>query len=571
MLIRHRPSAVSFVRQANQIPSISTLRKRLVTIMASLSERFAAVMETKEQESFDKMSFDQMAQMKISFEEAKLNQRFLDVVEQDPKYVKWFTKKYGESQKPSHRSFLRFINLDVERRELEQGKESHPKPSSSTMGLKPKAKCSPSLAPETESLGSWSEEDLPPAWRSPIPAHHQHGELPEPDHAPNSGTCPNDSDPGEPMSTGQNAHEFQSWMYDDLGIQHFKRNPDDVLDPAYFTDALSEQNTCRSNWVVDEMWQYFQKSHPHMTQDDTQRHWSINKIDLLEVYCSEDSQMTKQGLNLGMSCVRFGLRHGDLSTFQGRCRLYDLLWITRPRHIWTAPRCGPWSNWNCLNATKSPELAEKILKDRRSENVHLLLCDALLFLQVWRGSSYHFHLEQPQGSEMIYQKEMTNIVTFTLKVVYDMCVAGRLQHPESHEALRKRTQVLKTSPIVWRTLERCQCVGTHHHDPIAGSCRPPGQSRMPLTKYTELYTATFGRRICRAIQCSIQIQESTLGYREESAFVSRTSKPVVKEPVAKRRRVNGKQLVPEPNVPDARSPRESCDVLCVAVWIATAL
>ena len=56
------------------------------------------------------------------------------------------------------------------------------------------------------------------------------------------------------------------------------------------------------------------------------------------------------------------------------------------------------------------ELAKKNSEDRKSENVHLLVCDALFRFQDWRGPGYHFHLEQPQGSELVFQREMENIV-----------------------------------------------------------------------------------------------------------------------------------------------------------------
>ena len=36
-------------------------------------------------------------------------------------YVKWFAKTYAKSEKTSHKSFLFFLNLYVERLELTQG------------------------------------------------------------------------------------------------------------------------------------------------------------------------------------------------------------------------------------------------------------------------------------------------------------------------------------------------------------------------------------------------------------------------------------------------------------------
>ena len=247
------------------------------------------------------------------------------------------------------------------------------------------------------------------------------------------------------------------------------------MDPEYFI-GVSKEHDGFDNVVFEEMWKYFHDKHGHMSQEQLRRHWQTSKCDLLEVYCTEQSQLTYQSSKLGLRSFRFGLKQGDLSTFLGRTKLYDMLWTFRPKHIWVSPRCAPWSQWNHLNAAKSLKLENQISADKKSEKIHLLVCDSLFRLQMWRGPQFHFHLEQPQGSDMIHQHEMQNIVGNTIRVLCDMCVAGGLKHPNSHEALRKRTQVLTTSAILGRMLEKCQCVGNHHHDVIAGSCKPWGQA-----------------------------------------------------------------------------------------------
>ena len=109
---------------------------------------------------------EELSQMRISFGETKLNQKFIDVIEQDPKYVKWFSKKYAESQKKAHQAFLYFLNLYVERLELTQ--------EGITMGstkfqavsetLKPKSKCAPKPSMVSEDISSWSEDELERSW-----------------------------------------------------------------------------------------------------------------------------------------------------------------------------------------------------------------------------------------------------------------------------------------------------------------------------------------------------------------------------------------------------------------------
>ena len=181
--------------------------------------------------------------------------------------------------------------------------------------------------------------------------------------------------------------------------------PEDVMDPLYFTEIFQKLPQ-RTNWVYEEMWTYYRNKYQLQDPAEIHQHWQKSKVHLLEVYCSSDSQLTRQGELMGMSAIRFGLKHGDLATIGGRLKLYDVLWVIRPRHIWMSPRCGPWSSWNRLNSCKSRQLAAQILEDRKSENVHLLLCEALFRLQQWRGNTFHAHLEQPEGSEMLAQKEL---------------------------------------------------------------------------------------------------------------------------------------------------------------------
>ena len=174
------------------------------------------------------------------------------------------------------------------------------------------------------------------------------------------------------------------------------------------------------------------------------------------------------------------------------------------------------------------------------------------------GPLFHFHLEQPLGSEMTHQKEMSRIVHNTLKAVCDMCSAGHLKHPENPSFLRKRTQILTTSRILWRTLEQFQCLGTHPHDVIAGSCRVGGLGRMSVSKYSEMYTAVFGRRLGRAIKCSLQVKESVVSDEEmtaslpELAFTTATKPEDLPEP--KRRRLSGKYPPEQLFVPESLEP-----------------
>ena len=76
----------------------------------------------------------------------------------------------------------------------------------------------------------------------------------------------------------------------------------------------------------------------------------------------------------------------------------------------------------------------------QEDESHLLLCEAVFTLQSDRGPDFHFHLEQPIGSEMLYQECLQTIVANTFMTRCDLCTAGNLKHPINKLALQKGTQ-----------------------------------------------------------------------------------------------------------------------------------
>ena len=262
-------------------------------------------------------------------------------------------------------------------------------------------------------------------------------------------------------------------------------------------------HTRETNWVAQEMWEHFAQKgiFPNSTMLKQCR------ADLFEVYCNYDSQLTKQAQNQGLWAERHCLDDGDLTLPEGRKRLYDRLLQLRPRDIWLSPKCTAWCKWNEFNRSRSPELAAKIMQAREDDMVHLLLCDALFQFQTCRSPDCHAHLEQPSGSQMLYQEEMSAILEQSYIGRCDMCQAGRLQHPETQKPLQKRTQVVTTSQIMYRRIETLQCNHMHEHDTVAGSCRHPQLGRILVSQFSELYTRTFAEKVIRCLQCSRNVGE----------------------------------------------------------------
>lgn len=96
---------------------------------SSLADRFQKVQETHKKidtmEELAKLSFDELQNRVIRFGEAKVGQKYHEIVNWDPGYCKWFLRKYGDSEKEEHKEFSYFLSLWIERMEtnLEWEKE----------------------------------------------------------------------------------------------------------------------------------------------------------------------------------------------------------------------------------------------------------------------------------------------------------------------------------------------------------------------------------------------------------------------------------------------------------------
>ena len=304
---------------------------------------------------------------------------------------------------------------------------------------------------------------------------------------------------------------------------------------------VQRSSVVSSNWVFCEMMQYFSQ-HGHNPGH------SRSSLDVLEVYCSADSRLTSQCQQQGLRALRFGLKQGDLNTYEGRCQLYKVL-QSSPKHIWTSPKCKAWCKWSQFNANRSLEAAQRVCQAQEDDEVHLLLRAALFKLQAMRGDSFHFHLEQPVGSLMLGQECLQEVMDHAHCVRCDMCTAGKLTHPNMNIPLQKGTQIVTTSSILARYIQQFRCKNDHEHVPVAGSYVKNNGTHGRLSEYTELYTRMFCQRVARTICASLQVQElSTI-----SQDVILGSMEEFSEAAAKRRRLNSKVFQPE-GYPIAPSP-----------------
>ena len=300
-------------------------------------------------------------------------------------------------------------------------------------------------------------------------------------------------------------------------------------------DSCIDKSNGENN-IVKEMWGYIKEKGYQIHQKPSK------SCELLEIYCSADSQLTKPCIRGGKQAIRFGLKQGDLSLYENRCKLYEIIIRYRPKHIWMAPRCKAWNKWAQFNASRSMETARKVMQAREDDLVHLQLCAAIFVLQISRGDDFHFHLEQPVGSDMLYEEPLQVILDHTYVARCDMCVAGKLTHPESHLPLQKGTQIITTSQIVHQAIQKLRCQHDHQHDHVAGNYKTPQGHREPVSRYSELYTDTFARKVLRAFEASDTVSEKHQIPPTRDIYVGEEIEAEASS--AKRRRLEEKQPRP---------------------------
>ena len=103
------------------------------------------------------------------------------------------------------------------------------------------------------------------------------------------------------------------------------------------------------------------QNHAFLTQKNPQKSSDDRPLDLLEVYCGPESQLTHQINRLGGRAMRFTKGDGDLSTKEGIEKLWTWVEMYEPNHIWVAPECRLWGSFAKYNMGRSPTIQESIL------------------------------------------------------------------------------------------------------------------------------------------------------------------------------------------------------------------
>ena len=223
---------------------------------------------------------------------------------------------------------------------------------------------------------------------------------------------------------------------------------------------------------------------------------TLKPVDVFEIFCDSQSQLSQQVLNMDGQALRHTLDHGDLMTKSGRKNMFVKLVSRCPKHVWFSPVCGPWSSWSALNASRSLEQWDAYQKIRFDVLTQVALGVVLFRYQLKNGN--HFSWEQPQKSMMLKLPYMSEIHRHTQAAEFDMCMVGDLVDPVTKMHIKKGMIVVTTSRTLFEILHGRKCQNQHAHQRLEGSTVSQGQT-MNRTKFSERYPRKFARAIAKGI------------------------------------------------------------------------
>ena len=219
-----------------------------------------------------------------------------------------------------------------------------------------------------------------------------------------------------------------------------------------------------------KFWEHVEMIEAELTQMSKIVKPSAKKLDLLEVFCSQNSSLTNQVNQLGGSAKRFGLDQGDLTKPDGRRELFSILIRHQPHNIWMSPTCGPWSKWSQFNCQRSLQSWDQINSDRADMLIQVALC--LVLCRYQQRRQQHAHWEQPKGSLMMKLPQVQEISRYMIAAKPDLCNAGDLTDPQSMQPIKKGLEINTTSRKMYETLDPLKCDHKHNHQVIEQSPKP---------------------------------------------------------------------------------------------------
>ena len=293
-------------------------------------------------------------------------------------------------------------------------------------------------------------------------------------------------------------------------------------------------------------------------------------VQVMEVLCGPQSELTKQVNNMGYRAVRFGYQEGDVATKEGRELLFAKIHACNPKHLWYSPTCGPWCAWSHLNESKSEASFQRI-QGLRDENLYQLALGLVLYRhQVRRGC--HMHWEQPAKSIMLRTPLLKEVIQGTQVTEFDMCRVGLMRDPVNQLLYKKGMEIATTSQQFYSQFHGRTCNHQHEHQQLAGETIFKG-IRIRRTEFSERYNRKFARALAKVLTRISCAKEVPFAFANAFAVDTKRRSSASSAPPPKRAKLRNSELI-EPaempakrrrtsgKTPEAPSMNSLCDRIC---------
>ena len=466
------------------------------------------------------LSLDQLRNQKINFGRTHTGRTYQHMWGNEQGWIMWFVQRYSESSKAEHLTFLRYVELEVERAELSgtqvpvinlkdiERVMNIPGTSDTKVThapvLKAKAK-SQAQIPSPTSV--WDDEEDPRLFE----------DLTEPQvsETPRISSFKNRMAGLENAVTSIMQHletmaseasrAVKSLECPNVLASHVAGDPS--ADCHYSHDVSTSPQTSEERIKFQKLVQQFSQE---LQTIQSQTTINSKRTDVIEVFCGPDSQLTHQTRNLGFKADRFSRQQGDLPTTEGRHLFFQKVCHQNPKNICFSPSCGPWSGFACLNGSRSLSAWDALQQTRLLSLEQIALGVVLLRHQHSRNS--HFHREQPRGSLMFKLAYVQEVLHYLLAIDVDLCVAGELKDLLNGMMIMKTLTILSTARRMIDALTGLRCSHQHEHQTIEGQTNV-NEVTMNRSTFTENYPRRFARRLALAM-CKIQFPREE-PYRNE--------------------------------------------------------
>eukprot|EP00435_Cladocopium_sp_Y103_P010407 s1891_g2.t1 len=351
--------------------------------------------------------------------------------------------------------------------------------------------------------------------------------------SPLDGGCPDrDSEPDPPQP-----------VRDPIDLVHVAGDIDDDFEAIYSQTTFTNHRQQQFNALVR---QFTTELHEVSCQPNIR---SEPVIQVMEVLCGPQSELTKQVNQLGFRAVRFGLQEGDVSTKDGRYALFQKLIATRPQHLWYSPTCGPWCSWSQLNESKSEESFLRIQK-LRDEHLYQLALGLVLYRHQISGGR-HLHWEQPAKSIMLRTPLLKEVIQGTQVAEFDMCRVGLMRDPVNQLLYKKGMEIATTSQQFYQQFHGRKCNHQHEHQQLAGETTFKGM-RIRRTEFSERYNRRFARTIAQVLTKVSCVKEAPYGNDCAFAISAKRTSNAKLAPLPKRAKLQNSELIEPQELPVKR-------------------